>query len=184
MARVGGGQSAGPSTRLGEEEGGRDGVVEEVEVVAASVQEAVEAGHDAPLMSMCQVGTSLAGGCRHRLGGAQKEEILEGARGECCWGDALCGPTGKAPSADFPSFGSLRDRVSGHSLRFPQGRNPRPIRLRSTLPLVSSIARDAVSASLLASPRLLLLIMIPHLTWADAAPSSSISSHTVRSSTA
>jgi hypothetical protein len=83
MARVGGGQSAGPSARLGEEEGGRDGVVEEVEAAAAAaaVQEAVEAGHDDPLTSLCQVATSLAGGCcRRRRGGAQEEGIQEGPR--------------------------------------------------------------------------------------------------------
>jgi len=79
MAGVGGGQRAGPSTRLGEEEGGRDGVVEEVE--AAAVQEAVEAGHDDPLTSLCQVATSLAGGCRRRRrGGAEEEGIQEGPR--------------------------------------------------------------------------------------------------------
>jgi len=79
MARVGGGQRAGPSASLGEEEGGRDGVVEEVE--AAAVQEAVEAGHDDPLTSLCQVATSLAGGCRRRRrGGAEEEGIQEGPR--------------------------------------------------------------------------------------------------------
>lgn len=82
VAGVGGGQGAGPSARLGEEQGRRDGVVEEVE--AAAVQEAVEAGHDDSVVRPDQVATSLAlAPCRRRRrrgGGAEEEGIQEGAR--------------------------------------------------------------------------------------------------------
>ena len=69
---VGAGEGASAAAEPGEEEGGRDGVVEEVE--AATGEEAVEAGGD-DAVEGALVAAFLAGGVSARGHGAREEPV-------------------------------------------------------------------------------------------------------------